>query len=221
MSKEEKLWIARGRTRTNSGSDSGLIQIHDVERGESKVITGLAFCVTEAEVYDKKRRLLLSCNANEETLSVEIQQLDDIGQGDHFGKVSVNLPILEKDDAPAIIRVLEGLPVVAVITCKDIIYFFELHSGAFLYSQDFRPDTIWGAKDDEQSILLTSRDWNVANRISVNREDLIGYVRQVLGDDTLASSIAVRTGLPGAEDVLLNDMHGDYQRFMVQSVNEG
>ncbi|KAG8918878.1 hypothetical protein FRC02_002063 [Tulasnella sp. 418] len=108
--------------------------------------------------------------------------------------------------------VLRGLPILVIVTFQLAVYFFEVHSGAYLLSWRLQGNglVVRGHPDDTRSILTLDSRSREIRRISINTKDLIGYIRQVLKNDTLASSIAIRTGLPGADDIMFDVMHADY-----------
>ncbi|KAG8932237.1 hypothetical protein FRC02_001442 [Tulasnella sp. 418] len=105
----------------------------------------------------------------------------------------------------------ENLPIAAITMSDTVIYFFELHTAAYLYRYTIAPDIYWYGTNDGKSLYVYKKDTHDVGRLSVNTKDIIEYVRQVLKNDVLASGIAIRGRLPGAEDVIFNEMHGEYR----------
>ncbi|KAG8917757.1 Clathrin heavy chain 2 [Tulasnella sp. 418] len=211
-----KRWQAIiGRTYGSPlSSSNGLIQLHDADKDEDRTFPGLACCLHDVDVYDHRKTLLFIGNASNGKISLKIQQLDKSAHGQPFQTIDVSVDMLTKEDSPWLLTVIEGLPIVVLVTIHNAIYFFELHSGAFLFSRPQLEDNwvIFRPSDDRSSLLLYEKEEQAVHRVSVNTEDLIGYIRQVLKNDTLASSVAIRTGLSGADDVMFHDMHADYSR---------
>jgi len=56
-------------------------------------------------------------------------------------------------------------------------------------------------RDRGQDYLRVIEDGIKIREISVDKEGIIPYIREVLGDDELAKSIGMRTGFSGAEDL--------------------
>ncbi|KAG8942211.1 hypothetical protein FRC03_003508, partial [Tulasnella sp. 419] len=57
ITKDKKWWTATGITPRNP--PSGLIEVHDVENDESRIVHGMVSCITEVDVYDKEKALLI------------------------------------------------------------------------------------------------------------------------------------------------------------------
>ncbi|KAG8942210.1 hypothetical protein FRC03_003507 [Tulasnella sp. 419] len=210
ITKDKAWWTATGITLSNP--PSGLIEVHDVENDESRIVEGLVSCIVEVDVYDKEKALLVSADVTlDSRLRFCVQQLNPSDSGQSFIPVDMKVDLLEENDYPRDIVVLHPLPIVAVMTEEFYSYFFELHTGAYLFSQSQRPYRLCPGRSDRRGLLIWSHEKSEVEALTVNEGDLIGYCRQVLGNDILASTIAVRTGLPGAEDVVLNDMYGQYR----------
>ncbi|KAG8951794.1 hypothetical protein FRC03_012354 [Tulasnella sp. 419] len=218
LEKEEKWWAVNGQTCNNQGtSATGLIQVYDVTKNESRVVPGIACCLAERDVYDRMTTLLFVCDASKGKLILRIQQLDPSLPGTAFEPVDVSVDMLSVNDCPSAIQVLDSLPIVAIMTTHSMLYFFEIHSGTYLFSRNFFKEQwrVWSNADNMNSFLFHRDNTSKIHRVSINTDDLIGYVRQVLKNDTLSSSIAIRTGLPGADDVLFNDMHAEYKNIAI------
>ncbi|KAG8929343.1 hypothetical protein FRC02_005731 [Tulasnella sp. 418] len=214
LTKDERWWVVNGQTFNGKRtSGSGLIQVHNVVKNESKQIPGTVCCLGEVEVYDHKKTLLFISDAKNGRLSLKIQQLDPQAPGKPFEEVDISEPMRVREDCPWMLVLFEGLPIVAIVTGNYFLHFFEIHIGVHLFSQKLDMDTckVFGDSDDSQSLLLYRHRRKTLHRVSVNTEDLIGYIRQVLQNDTLASAVAIRTGLPGAEDIIIHDMHAQYK----------
>ncbi|KAG8920212.1 hypothetical protein FRC02_001105 [Tulasnella sp. 418] len=207
ITKDRAWWTATGMTLGDP--PSGLIEVHDVENDESRIIEGMVSCIAEVDVYDKEKALLVSADLTRDSkLRLCVQQLDPDDSGQPFIAVDVQVDIIiEEKDYPRDIIVLHPLPIVALMTEKFCIYFFELNTGAYLYSQTQKPYKFCPAQSNEHGLWIWSHEKSDVRALTVNKDDLIGYCRQVLGNDRLASTIAIRTGLPGAEDVILDDMY--------------
>ncbi|KAG8911140.1 hypothetical protein FRC02_006797, partial [Tulasnella sp. 418] len=191
-----------------------LIEVHDVEKKGSREVEGIASCIAEVDVYDKERALLVIVNTLPQTkLQLSVQQLNPHDSGQSFIPVDVEIDLIDKEDVPRGAFVLHPLPIVAITTARSYIYFFELHTGAYLYAQNLKPYKSWPRQCDSQSLLMWAYETSAVQLVTINERDLIGYCRQVLCNDLLASTIAVHSGLRGAEDVIFHDMHGDYTQI--------
>ncbi|KAG8918301.1 hypothetical protein FRC02_002466 [Tulasnella sp. 418] len=208
---DEKWWVINGWTPKRQGGGDGLIEIRNVRSNQSRVVPGIACCIAEVEVYDVKKALLVVADLSADMLVLRVDQLDANAPGEAFKPVYKSVDLLDTGDFPEAVMVFQHLPIVAVSTVKGALYFFELHFGDYLFSRRVSPDEVWPGSVDEQSLLMHAVKKGYVERIYVNTQDLIGYVRQVLKNDMLASGIAVRTGLPGAEDVVLDDMLREYK----------
>ncbi|KAG8942944.1 hypothetical protein FRC03_002790, partial [Tulasnella sp. 419] len=130
VTKDQAWWIATGTTL--SDPPSGLIEIRNVENGESRIIEGMVSCIAEVE----KKALLVSASVTPNfQLRLCVQQLDPSDSGQPSIPVDVRIDMVEEKDYPRDIIVLHPLLIVAVMTEKSYSYFFELHSGAYLYTQ--------------------------------------------------------------------------------------
>ncbi|KAG8941894.1 hypothetical protein FRC03_003879, partial [Tulasnella sp. 419] len=196
-------WTATGLTLD---PPFGLIEVHDVENDESRIVEGMASCITKVEVNDEKNALLVSAGVTQDSkLQLCVWPLDS-DSGQPFAQVDVKIDTIEKKDYPRDIVVLHPLPIVAVMTERFYIYFFELNTGAFLYSEVQRSYRFCPGQSNKRELWLCSHEESDVKVLKVNEGDLIGYCRTVLKDDSLASAIASRTGL--SEDVILNNIQG-------------
>ncbi|KAG8922607.1 hypothetical protein FRC02_011743 [Tulasnella sp. 418] len=194
---------------TLSDPPSGHIEVRNMRTDRSKILEGMVSCIAEVEVYDKEKALLVWASVTPDfKLRLRVQQVNPDDSGQSFRDVDVKIDTIEEKDYPRDIIVLHPLPIVAVMTEKSYIYFFELNTGAYLYSQAQKSYQLCPGLSDKGELLFWSHEKSDVQVLTVNERDLIGYCRKVLKDDTLASTIAIRTGLPGAEDVVLDEMYG-------------
>ncbi|KAG8911129.1 hypothetical protein FRC02_006808, partial [Tulasnella sp. 418] len=184
-----------------------LIEIRNVENGESRIIEGIVSCIAEVEVYDKEKALLVSASITPNfQFRLCVQQLDPSDSGQPFIPVDVRIDMVEEKDYPRDIIVSHPLPIVAVMTEKSYSYFFELHTGAYLYSQAHKSYRFCPGQSAKRELLLWSHEKSDVQALTINEDDLIRYCRKVLKDDSLAEAIAGRTGHRGAEDTILDNM---------------
>ncbi|KAG8939396.1 Clathrin heavy chain 2, partial [Tulasnella sp. 419] len=208
LTKDRKWWTITGVTYDKK--PSGLIEVHDVEKKSSREVEGIASCIAEVDVYDKEKG---STRYSQHLTADKVQQLNPHDSGQSFIPVDVEIDLIDKEDVPRGVYVLHPLPIVAITTARSYIYFFELHTGAYLYAQNLKPYKFWISQCDSQSLLMWAYETSAVQLVTINERDLIGYCRQVLCNDLLASTIAVHSGLRGAEDVIFHDMHGDYTQI--------
>ncbi|KAG8951793.1 hypothetical protein FRC03_012353 [Tulasnella sp. 419] len=208
---EDGAWWTVTGISWGGGPPSGAIEVRDVVNAESRIVEGMASCIAEVEVYDRKKALLISVNLGSGAkLQLSVQQVNPTEPGQPFIPVETEVDFLNQNDFPTVVYVLHPLPIVAVVTSEQYIYFFELHTGAHLYAFDPNPCETWWRQSDPRGVLIWKNAQRTIHRVSVNERDLIRYCRLVLKDDILASGIAIRTGLSGAEDVAFHEMH-NYQ----------
>ncbi|KAG8957883.1 hypothetical protein FRC03_009709 [Tulasnella sp. 419] len=205
VTKDRAWWIAAGTTL--SDPPSGLIEVHDVDNDESRIIEGMISCIAEVKISDKEKALLVSASVTSDfKLQLCVQQVDPSDSGQPFIPVDVKVDTIEEKDYPQDIIVLHSLPIVAVVTEKSYCYFFELHTGAYLYSQAHKSYRFCPGQSAKPQILLWSHEKSDVQVLTINERDLIGYCRKVLKDDNLAEAIASRTGHRGAEDIFLDEL---------------
>ncbi|KAG8957012.1 hypothetical protein FRC03_010629 [Tulasnella sp. 419] len=208
----EKWLVTNGWTAGLYGA-TGVIEARRYDGSRSRMITGVACCTTEVAFYDERRTLLVVADLEADKLILKVEQLEQSPESGPFQPVRTSVDLHVSGDCPQMVMVLQHLPIVVVSTIKGSLYFFELYFGSYLYSQSLSSEEVWCGSADDQSILVHSPNKGSIERVSVNTNDLIGFVRNVLKNDVLASSIAMRAGLPGAEDVAWADMHGEYRNF--------
>ncbi|KAG8942216.1 hypothetical protein FRC03_003501 [Tulasnella sp. 419] len=205
VTKDRAWWIATGTTL--SDAPSGLIEVRDVENDESRIIEGMLSCIAEVKISDKEKALLVSAGVTPDfQLRLCVQQVDPSDSGQPFIPVDVKVDIIEEKDYPRDIIDLHPLPIVAVMTEKSYSYFFELHSGAYLYSRAHKPYRFCPGQSAKRELLLWSHEKSDVQVLTVNVDGLVSYCRKVLKDDSLAEAIASRTGLRGAENIILDDI---------------
>ncbi|KAG8937070.1 hypothetical protein FRC02_006270, partial [Tulasnella sp. 418] len=212
VTSDERWWVAMGTTPDTNGLESGTIQMHDAVNDESRILPAKACCIVETEVYDRRCALLVRADntaGGKISLKVERISISD-SEGDQFQAVNVLVDQLNPRDSPLRIFSLDPLPIVCMITALRAIYFFELHTGTLLYCVEAPNSDV-----NLFPVRFQSRGGKgfycfdgsgVMRWVTVNQGDLIGWVRRILNNDILASGIAIRTGLSGAEDVILDEM---------------
>ncbi|KAG8944822.1 hypothetical protein FRC03_001909 [Tulasnella sp. 419] len=207
VTKDGAWWTASGITLSNP--PSGHIQAHHVETDESSFLKGMVSCIAVVDVYDMERALLVSAGVTADFhLELHVEQLDSHDFGRPFITVHVEVDLIEEKDYPRDIIVMHPFPIVAVITEKSYSYFCELNTGAYLYSQRQSPYQFCPGQFDTRGLLIWSHEKQDVRLLTINEGDLIGYCRKVLKNDMLASTIAIRANLTGAEDVVLDEMYG-------------
>ncbi|KAG8945585.1 hypothetical protein FRC03_001683 [Tulasnella sp. 419] len=154
---DEKWWVANGRSHGSQGGGTGLIQIHGVERDKSELVAGVTCCITEVDVYDVKKALLVVADTNAEMLVLRVDQLDPNASGEAFNPVETSMALSDPGDCPQSVVVFQHIPIVAIITTKNVLYFFELHFGSFLFSQRLDSSEECLGSTDAQSLLVHAR----------------------------------------------------------------
>ncbi|KAG8933687.1 hypothetical protein FRC02_011415 [Tulasnella sp. 418] len=207
-SSNETWWAIAGKSLVDDRWQ-GVLQVYDVGNDESSVVNGSAAFIVETDVYDQVKPLLIVADSIPgNKMSISVKELHSDQKDETFISVECSIELHADKDTPVQIFVFNPLPIFAVVTHRNSLYFFELHSGTLLGSHHGL-DTILRSSFDSKSIICQNGDESF-QRISINEKDLIGWVRRVINNDTLASAMAIRTGLTGAEDVVVNDMHGRY-----------
>ncbi|KAG8957671.1 hypothetical protein FRC03_009916 [Tulasnella sp. 419] len=197
MTKNRLWWTATGLTF--DAVPSGVIEVHDVENDESSTEEGMVSCVAEVEVNDREKALLVSAGITQDfKLQLCVRQLDSSDSEQPFAQVNVKIDTIEEKDYPRDIVVLHPLPIVAVMTEKFYIYFFELNTGAFLYSEEQKSYRYCPGQSDKRQLLLWSCEKSDVQVLTVNEGDLIRYCRKVLKNDRLADAMTRQTSSAGA-----------------------
>ncbi|KAG8931207.1 hypothetical protein FRC02_003059 [Tulasnella sp. 418] len=192
ITKNRLWWTVTG---TCFDPPSGLIEVHDVGNDEGRIVEGMVSCIVEVEFNGEEKALLVSAGISQDfKLQLCVQQLDLYDPGKPFPSVDVRVDTIEEKDYPRDIIVLHPLPIVVVMTENFYSYFFELNTGAYLYSQVQESYQLVG-QSDRRGLLLWSHEKSDVQVLTVNEGDLIVYCREVLKDDSLAGELASRTGL--------------------------
>ncbi|KAG8938474.1 hypothetical protein FRC03_007207 [Tulasnella sp. 419] len=185
-------WVALGYNRREIGEIQGLIRINNTKTGESRLKPGTAYNVVREELYGRKKPLLIVAGTK------------------HCGGSSYRARHCL--DGPS----LKPLPIVAVATRKTACIFGASH-WSLLILDIARPvealEDVLGRGQHPSSGAITSP---ICAACVYQPKYLIGWVRQVLKNDTLASGIAIRTRLPGADDVIISDMYGGFSSLAPQ-----
>ncbi|KAG8931206.1 hypothetical protein FRC02_003058 [Tulasnella sp. 418] len=204
ITKNRLWWIATGIT---FDPPSGLIVVHDMENDESRIVEGMVSCIAEVEVDGEEKALVVSAGVTHDyKLQLCVQQLNPHSFGRSFSPVDVNVDMIEERDYPRDILVSHPSSIVVVMTAKFYSYFFELNSGAYLYSEAQESYRLCPGQFDKRKLFLWSHKKSDIQVLTINEGNLIGYCRKVLKDDGLASAIARRTGLSEAEDIIPDTM---------------
>ncbi|KAG8959386.1 hypothetical protein FRC03_008055 [Tulasnella sp. 419] len=172
VTKDRAWFTATGITL--SDPPSGHIEVRNMRTDRSKILEGMVSCIAEVEVYDKEKALLVWASVIPDfKLRLCVQQVDPDDSGQPFIPVDVKIDMVEEKDYPRDITVLHPLPIVAVMTEKSYSYFFELNTGAYLYSQAQKSYQLCPGLSDKGELLLWSHEKSDVQVLTVNEGDLI------------------------------------------------
>lgn len=126
--------------------------------------------------------------------------------------IDVFFPPEAANDFPVAMQVSPRHDVVYLITKYGYVHLYDLESGTCIYMNRISSDTIFVTAPHEASsgIIGVNRKGQVLS-VSVDEDNIVGYIMTVLNNADLALRIASRNNLPGADDLFVHKFNNLFQ----------
>ncbi|CAK9779753.1 clathrin heavy chain [Cutaneotrichosporon oleaginosum] len=206
---------AAGQPGSNAFKIKGAMQLYSIERGVSQPIEGHAAAFTQLKLDGASSPSKLFCFAVRTGTGAKLHVVEIGHQAPNppFPKKAVDVffPPEATNDFPVAMQVSEKHGIIYLVTKFGFIHLYEVETGQCIYMNRISGDTIFTTAPYEQmnGIIGVNRKGQVLS-VSVDEDTLVPYVQRSLNNPELAIKLATRAGLPGADNMIMEQ----YQRYL-------
>ncbi|XP_076364497.1 LOW QUALITY PROTEIN: clathrin heavy chain 1-like [Tachypleus tridentatus] len=187
----------------------GAMQLYSVERKVSQPIEGHAAAFAQFKMEGNPEQSTLFTFAVRSAQGgklhiIEVGQAPAGNQPYPKKAVDVFFPPEAQNDFPVAMQISPKHDVIYLITKYGYIHLYDIESGICIYMNRISADTIFVTAPHEPSsgIIGVNRKGQVLS-VSVEEDNIIPYITNVLQNPDLALRMAVRNNLAGAEDLFV------------------
>ncbi|GAB6030090.1 hypothetical protein CHUAL_005769 [Chamberlinius hualienensis] len=187
----------------------GAMQLYSVERKVSQPIEGhaAAFATFKMEGNPETSTLFSFAVRTAQGGKLHVIEVGQPPTGNQpFAKkaVEVFFPPEAQNDFPVAMQTSPKHDVIYLITKYGYIHLYDIETGICIYMNRISGDTIFvtAAHDVSSGIIGVNRKGQVLS-VSVDEENIIPYITNILQNPDLALRMAVRNNLAGAEDLFV------------------
>ncbi|XP_063930088.1 clathrin heavy chain [Zophobas morio] len=188
----------------------GAMQLYSVERKCSQPIEGHAASFATFKMEGNPEASTLFCFAVRTVQGGKLHIIE-VGQSpagnQPFPKKTVDVffPPEAQNDFPVAMQVSAKYDVIYLITKYGYIHMYDIESAVCIYMNRISSETIFVTAPHESTggIIGVNRRGQVLS-VSVDEDNIIRYVNQILHNPDLALRIATRNNLAGAEELFVN-----------------
>ncbi|XP_042209629.1 clathrin heavy chain 1-like isoform X1 [Homarus americanus] len=195
----------------------GFMQLYSIDRKASQPIEGHAAGFTTFKMEGNAEHSTLFCFAvrNAQGGKLHIIEVGQPAAGNQpFTKKNVDVffPPEAQNDFPVAMQVSSKHDVIYLITKYGYVHLYDIESGTCIFMNRISGDTIFVTAPHEPSsgIIGVNRKGQVLS-VSVDEENIIPYINNVLQNPDLALRIATRNNLAGAEDLFVRKFNTLFQ----------
>lgn len=188
----------------------GAMQLYSVERKCSQPIEGHAASFATFKMEGNPETSTLFCFAVRTVQGGKLHIIE-VGQSppgnQPFPKKTVDVffPPEAQNDFPVAMQVSAKYDVIYLITKYGYIHMYDIESAVCIYMNRISSETIFVTAPHESTggIIGVNRRGQVLS-VSVDEDNIIRYVNQILHNPDLALRIATRNNLAGAEELFVS-----------------
>lgn len=187
----------------------GAMQLYSVERGVSQPIEGHAAAFAQFKVEGNPEPSTLFCFAVRTPQGgklhiIEVGQPPSGNQPYPKKAVDVYFPSEAQNDFPVAMQTSSKHDIIYLITKYGYVHLYDLETATCIYMNRISGDTIFVTASHEATsgIIGVNRKGQVLS-VSVEEDNFIPYINNVLQNPDLALRMAVRNNLSGAEDLFV------------------
>lgn len=135
---------------------------------------------------------------------LHIVEIDHNAANPAFAKKAVDVffPVEAPNDFPVAMQISKKHGVIYLVTKYGFIHLYDLESGVCIYMNRISGETIFVTAEygATSGIIGVNKRGQVLS-VSVDEQTMIPYILNVLNNTELAVKLASRAGLPGADDL--------------------
>lgn len=203
---KQGLWMVVVGISSQQGRVVGAMQLYSKDRAMSQSIEGHAAAFGTFPIPGAPREAkLFSFAVRNATGQAKLHIVEIDQQQSHpYSKkaVEVYFPAEANNDFPVSMQISSKYKVIYLITKYGFIHLYDLESGNVIFMNRISSDTIFTTAPDSSSAGLVgiNRKGQVLS-VSVDENNIVPYLMQNPENVQLATKLASRAGLPGAERI--------------------
>ncbi|XP_030624579.1 clathrin heavy chain 1 [Chanos chanos] len=204
---EQQKWLLLIGISAQQNRVVGAMQLYSVDRKVSQPIEGHAAAFGQYKLEGNPSSSTLFCFAVRGQAGGKLHIIE-VGQpaagNQPFAKKAVDVffPPEAQTDFPVAMQLGTKHGVIYLITKYGYIHMYDLESGVCIYMNRISAETIFVTAPHESTsgIIGVNKKGQVLS-VSVEEENIVNYATNVLQNPDLALRMAVRSDLPGAEEL--------------------
>ncbi|XP_065571260.1 clathrin heavy chain 1-like [Artemia franciscana] len=214
---DEKLqWLLLIGITAQQNRVVGAMQLYSVERKVSQPIEGHAAAFAQFKMDGNPLPSTIFCFAVRSAAGGKLHIIE-VGTppagNQPFPKKAVDVffPPEAANDFPVAMQISPKYDVIYLITKYGYIHLYDIETGTCIYMNRISSETIFVTAQHEGSsgIIGVNRKGQVLS-VTVDEDNIVPYVTNVLNNTDLALRIAVRNNLPGAEELIVRKFNNLY-----------
>ncbi|CAB4018443.1 clathrin heavy chain 1 isoform X2, partial [Paramuricea clavata] len=216
----DQKWLLLIGIQAQQNRVVGAMQLYSVERKVSQPIEGHAAAFTQFKIEGNPQESTLFSFAvrGPQGGKLHVIEVGTPASGNQpFQKkaVEVFFPPEAQNDFPVAMQVSQKHGIVFLITKYGYVHLYDVEGGTCIYMNRISGDTIFvtASHDTSNGIIGVNRKGQVLS-VSVDEENIVAYITNVLQNPDLALRVAVRNNLGGAEELFVrkfNNMFNNMQ----------
>lgn len=211
-------WYAVTGIAQENGRIAGHIQLFSKSRNVSQAIEGHVCKFAEVKLSGAPHPTKVFCvgnkNANGEG-NLHIIEVDHPEGNPPFQKklVDIYFPADAASDFPISLQALNKYGIIYILTKYGFIHLYDIETGTNLFVNRISSDTVFtaAAYNEGTGIIAINKAGQVL-AVEVARDRIVPYVLEKLSNVSLALSLSLRGGFPGAENLFQQQ----FQNFLNQ-----
>ncbi|CAF4095884.1 unnamed protein product, partial [Rotaria sp. Silwood2] len=206
---ESLQWLLVNGIKAEEGRVVGRMQLYSVERKVSQPIEGHAAAFTQFKLEENKKSSKLFSFAvrgpqGGKLHIIEVGTPSPDNQPFQKKSIDVQFPAEAPNDFPVAMQTSAKHGVIYLVTKYGYIHIFDIESGTLIYMNRISADTIFVTAPYESTsgIIGVNRKGQVLS-VSIDEDNVVSYIQNILGNTELAYKIAARCNLPGADQLFV------------------
>lgn len=211
LNKDEKWSVVVGISQ-QGGRIVGAMQLYSRERNVSQPIEGhaAAFAEFRMDGAGSDAKLFAFAVRTASGAKLHIVEIDHDPNNPVFQKKAVDVffPPEATNDFPVAMQVSERYGIVFMVTKYGFIHLYDVETGTCIYMNRISSETIFitAPHTSTSGIMGINRKGQVLS-VSVDDDNIVPYILKNLSNPGLAVKLASRGGLPGADDLYVQQFN--------------
>ncbi|CAF3960600.1 unnamed protein product [Adineta steineri] len=202
-------WLLVIGIQAQEGRVVGRMQLYSIERKVSQPIEGHAAAFTQFKLEGNKKSSTLLSYAVRGPQGGKLHIIEigtSVSDNKPFEKkaIDVEFPTEAPNDFPVAMQTSSKHGVIYLITKYGYVHMFDIETGSLIYTNRISADTMFvtAPYQPTSGIIAVNRKGQVLS-VSVDEENIVSYIQNILVNDELAYKMAARCKLPGADQLFL------------------